>query len=253
MAEEGYPPVQQRQQPGLVEHRHAEPLGLLELGARRGARDDVVVFLETEPVTLPPAARIRSVACSRVRSGSVPGEHERLARQRALAGRRALLLEAQAEPAQVVDQRAHLLVGELVVDQLRRRSGRCPGVSAICSGVAASSASIGAEVLREVAAGDVADALDPDREQHARRTAARCEASIAREQAASTLTSPKPSSSSSCSAVEPVEVGRRCARARAAGTARPASRPARRCPSRLRRTWSAAASGAPGSRGSGSG
>ena len=54
----------------------------------------------------------------------------------------------QAERAQVVDQRAHLRVGELVVDQLGDASARCPGVSAICSGVAASSASIVRKLLR---------------------------------------------------------------------------------------------------------
>ena len=64
--------LEQRQQPGLVEHRDAQALGLLELRARRLAGHDVVVFFDTDEVTRPPAARMRSVACSRVRSGSVP-------------------------------------------------------------------------------------------------------------------------------------------------------------------------------------
>ena len=38
-------PAKQREQPGLVEHRHAEPLGLLELGAGALAGDEVVGLL----------------------------------------------------------------------------------------------------------------------------------------------------------------------------------------------------------------
>ena len=69
----GAAPAEQLEQPGLVDHRDAEPLGLLELGARRRARHDVARSSSTPTtVTLPPAARMRSVACSRVRSGSVP-------------------------------------------------------------------------------------------------------------------------------------------------------------------------------------
>ena len=68
----GPEPSSSASRPGLVEHRHAEPLGLLELRAGRLAGDDVVGLLDTDEVTRPPAARIRSVACSRVRSGSVP-------------------------------------------------------------------------------------------------------------------------------------------------------------------------------------
>ena len=66
--------------------------------------------------------------------------------------------------AQLVDQRPQLV--ELASGSARATIGPMPGVSAICSGVAASSASTVRKLLREVAAGDVADALDPDREQH---------------------------------------------------------------------------------------
>ena len=54
-----------------------------------------------------------------------------------------------------------------------------PGVSAICSGVAAMSASIERKCCGEVAPGDVADLLDAEREEHARRTAAPSTRSIA--------------------------------------------------------------------------
>ena len=59
----------------------------------------------------------------------------------------------------------------------------------------------GAELLGEVAAGDVADALDPDREQDASRTAARCERLDRARARFVAETSPMPSSSSSCSRV----------------------------------------------------
>ena len=74
--------------------------------------------------------------------GQRAGQHERLAGQRPLARRRALLLEAQPERAQVGDQRAHLRRRRAARGSAPRRSARSPASRAICSGVAASSASI---------------------------------------------------------------------------------------------------------------
>ena len=123
------------------------------------------VFLDTEPVTLPPAAMIRSWASSRVRSGSVPVSTKVWSRSGPSPGGGPSCSRWSPICAQVVEQRAHLLVGELVVDQLGHdradpgrlrdllRRGRQQGVDR-------------AELGREVAAGDVADALDADREQH---------------------------------------------------------------------------------------
>ena len=83
-------------------------------------------------------------------------EHERLARQRPLRRRRALLGEAQPELAQVGDQRAHALVVQLRVDRRAPSSRRSPASRRSARRVAASSASIVAEALREVAPGDLA-------------------------------------------------------------------------------------------------
>ena len=69
-------------------------------------------------MTLPPAADdpLLRLLAREVRQRA--GEHERLARQRALAGRRALLLEAQARPRRSSISGAHRVV-ELAMDQLR--------------------------------------------------------------------------------------------------------------------------------------
>ena len=121
---------------------------------------------------------IRSVGLLAGEVGQRAGEHEGLVAQLSLAGRRALLLEAQPEPAQVVDQRAHLLVGELLGDQPgddRPDAGRLRDLL----GRGGEQRVDRAEVLREVAAGDEADALDAEREEHAPERAARARPSMA--------------------------------------------------------------------------
>ena len=181
-------------------------------------------------MTLPPAAHdpLRRLLAREVRQRA--GEHERLARpagpRRAAgppprsAGRRAGRRSAAAAPsswAWISSATIGPMPGRLG-DLLRRRGEQRVD---------------GAEVLREAAAGDVADALDPDREQHdAERPLA---AGLDRAPAGGPR-SPRrnPSSSSSRSGVEPVEVGDGAHQARAAGRSRPASPPARRCPSRAR-------------------
>ena len=132
---------------------------------------------------------ILSVACSRVSVGQRSGEHERLAGQRALARRRALLLEPQPERPQVGDQVAHLRVGELLVDQLRHLRPDARRLLDLLRRRGQQRVDR-AELLGEVAAGDVADLLDP--EPNSTRPNGCClEASIA----ATSLpaeTSPKP-------------------------------------------------------------
>ena len=110
--------AQQRQQAGLVEHRDPEPLGLLELGAGRRAGHEVVRLLRHRRRHAPAGGEdpLRRLLAREV--GQRPGQDQRAAAEHPLARRRALGLEPH-ERAQLVEQRAHLRIGELVVDQLR--------------------------------------------------------------------------------------------------------------------------------------
>ena len=78
-----------------------------------------VVFFETEPVTFAPCASSAAVASSRENRLERAGDHVGRAGQRPL-GRPLLLadLEPQAEVAQLLDERAVLLVGEPLDDDL---------------------------------------------------------------------------------------------------------------------------------------
>ena len=50
----------------LINHRHAQFFGLVELRSRVGSCHNVVVFLLTDPETRPPASSIICLAWSRV-------------------------------------------------------------------------------------------------------------------------------------------------------------------------------------------
>src|SRR5512132_464822 len=158
--------IEQPQQPVLVEYGNAQGLRLGELRAGVLARDDIVGLLG-DARRDPPAGGHDPLAGLLAREvGQRAGEHERFAGQRTLAGRRALELERDALAAQVLEERAHVLVGELLVDPLghlradaRRRldllgRGRQQRIDR-------------AELLGEVAPGDVADLLQADGEEHA--------------------------------------------------------------------------------------
>ena len=163
--------LQQLEQPRLVEHGDAEPLGLLELRAGRGARDHVARLLGHRAGDL---AALGDDPLGRLLAGEVgqrAGEHERLLAQRALARRRALLLELQPERAQVLDQLAHLRVRScewMSCGDLRADAGRLGDLL----GRGVQQRVDRAELRGEVAAGHEADALDAGREQHDARTAA---------------------------------------------------------------------------------
>ena len=100
------------------------------------------MFLDTEPVTLPPASSIRSPATSRDMLGSVPVMTKVLpASGPSVPGRRPGLLELQAVLAQAGDQLAGAVLGQGLDDRLGQDRPD-PGVSVTCSGVASSSASM---------------------------------------------------------------------------------------------------------------
>ena len=182
---DGAAPSSRRAAPaaGLVEHRDAEPLGLLELRARRLAGDDVVGLLRhrrghaaaggEDPLGRLLARELRQRA----------GEHERLAGQRALARRRALLLELQALARAGRRSARASLVGELRVDQRRRRSGRCPASPRSARAWRPAARRRVRKLLGDVAAGDLADALDARARTARARTgapsSARCAATSA--------------------------------------------------------------------------
>ena len=158
---------------------------------------------------------IRSVASSRVRSGSVPVSTSVLPASGPFAGRRALLLEAQPGCAQVVDQRAHLLVGELLVDQRGhlRPDARASPRSARAS--AASSASIVRKRcarLRPVTS--PTSSIPIANSTRAERPLA-CEASIARDQRCARRSRRSPRARAAARRVSAVEVGGGAAPARA--------------------------------------
>src|SRR4051794_16890761 len=98
---------QQFEQPGLVEHGHPEALGLLELGARRRAGYDIVGLLRHAGGNTPARAfdALGRLLAREVRQRA--GQDERLARERPLAGWRTLQRHADADAAQVLEQRAH--------------------------------------------------------------------------------------------------------------------------------------------------
>ena len=185
------------------------------------------------PVTRPPAAPIRSVACSRVSSGSVPVRTSVLPASGPPAGRRPLLLELQPTLAQVGDQLLHgsscswswISGGHLLADARRLLDLLRVGVEqrVDCRGTARRGS-----------------ARSPRRPPRSRaRTARGRTAAPWRPRsppAASRRRSRRsPSSSTSCSSVRSIEVGRRRHPARAPAASRPASRPGRRCPSRRAR------------------
>ena len=125
--------------------------------------------------------------------------------------------------------------------------GPMPGVSAICSAVAASSASIVRKRWARLRPVTKPTLLDADREQHARRTARSLDASIA----ASSRLRADLAVALELHAAARRSAGRSRRRSRTRpfvhAASRPASRRARRCPSRpARRSASAAATGAPG-------
>ena len=72
------------------------------------------MFFDTELVTRPPAAVIRSVACSRDQFGSVPVSTSVLPASGPSDGAGPSSCEAQAGLAQIVDQSAHALVLQLL-------------------------------------------------------------------------------------------------------------------------------------------
>ena len=122
---------QQLQQALLVEHLGAELLRLGQLRARVLAGDQVVGLLRHRAGHLAAGRLDRSVASGARQVGQRPGEHERLAHQRALGGRRrALLLHAQpvaraaARPARACAPRPASR------DTVRAMIGPMPSVSA---------------------------------------------------------------------------------------------------------------------------
>ena len=149
--------------------------------------------------TRPPAARIRSVACSRVRSGSVPvSTSVRPASGPSPGGGPSASSRTCGRRSSISARSCS--VGELLVDQpgddradpgrLRRSARR----------VAASSASVVPELLGEAAARDVPDALDADRRRARCRTAARATRRSPRGGCAA-ITGPMPGTSCSRSGV----------------------------------------------------
>src|SRR3954463_5795293 len=88
-------PGQEPEEPALVEPGHPEALGLLELGARRRARYEVVGLLRHRRGDLAAGGVDALGGLLAGEVGERAGEHERLAGQRALARRRAGLLEAR--------------------------------------------------------------------------------------------------------------------------------------------------------------
>src|SRR4051794_6974437 len=96
--------IEQAQQPGLVDDRHAEALGLVELRPRRRPGDEVVGLLRHRRRDPPARARDALGRLLAREVGQRAGEDERLAAERPLAGRRSLALELQAEVTQVADE-----------------------------------------------------------------------------------------------------------------------------------------------------
>src|SRR4051794_17898530 len=95
--------IEQPEQAGLVQDRHAEALGLLELRAGALAGHEVVGLLRYRRGDAAAGAGdpLRRLLAGEVRERA--GQHERLARQRTLARRGTLALELQPDRPQVGD------------------------------------------------------------------------------------------------------------------------------------------------------
>ena len=120
---------------------------------------------ETEPVTLPPAAMISSVACSRVRLGNVPVRTKVFSASGPSPGGGPSSSKRRPSPAQIGDELPHLRIGQLLVDQVRHLRADARGRLDLL-GSRFKQRIDRAELIRQVSSGDLADLFDAQRVQH---------------------------------------------------------------------------------------
>ena len=176
------PPLSSSSSPALVEHRHAEPLGLLELGARarRPRRRSRLLGHRAGDLAARGEDALGRLLAREV--GQRAGEHERLAR--AAGPRRAAGPPPRSAGRPRRSSISARICGscELARGSARRPSARCPASRRSAPAWRPAARRSCGSCCGEAAAGDVADALDPDREQHDAERPLPASASIAREQ-----------------------------------------------------------------------